>query len=145
MIYAVKKQKGYSLLEILVVLAIIGILAAIALPNYGSYVDRGRLTTAQSDLISLSLSLENQYQRILSYPTTDFTDTAELQAAFSNWKPASDSSYISFSTESSSASSYTLKATGTSSSGIDGCVISFTSAGVKSISSCAEFSSGDWL
>lgn len=145
MTYAVKKQTGYSLLEILVVLAIIGILAAIALPNYSAYVDRGRLTTAQSDLISLSLSLENQYQRILSYPTTDFPDTAALQAAFSNWKPASDSAFISFSTESSSASSYTLKATGKSSSGIKDCVITFTSAGDKSISTCTDYSSGEWL
>ena len=43
-----KNEKGFSLIELMIVIAIIGILAAIAIPNFLAYRTRGQNSAAQS-------------------------------------------------------------------------------------------------
>ena len=54
-------QKGFTLIELMIVIAIIGILAAIAIPNFISYRQRSYDTAAQSDLKNLMTSQEAYY------------------------------------------------------------------------------------
>jgi len=53
-----KKNKGFTLIELMIVVAIIGILASIAIPNYSDYVEKSRRADAQAVLLSFSNVME---------------------------------------------------------------------------------------
>jgi prepilin-type N-terminal cleavage/methylation domain-containing protein len=54
-------QKGFTLIELMIVIAIIGILAAIAIPNYISFRDKGYCSGAESDVNSVMGTLADYY------------------------------------------------------------------------------------
>ncbi len=62
-----KASRGFSLVELMVVVMIIGALAAIAMPQYDSYVARGRLAEGMSLLSELQLRQEQYYQDNRAY------------------------------------------------------------------------------
>lgn len=64
----VKNQKGFSLIELLVVVVIIAILAAIAVPIYMSYVRKARATEAQTAIAAIRSAYRVHYQ---TYGTTE--------------------------------------------------------------------------
>lgn len=57
-----KNSQGFSLVELLVTVALIGILSAIALPAYNDYVVKGKLAEAYSNLTTLQTKMEQYYQ-----------------------------------------------------------------------------------
>lgn len=62
-----KMQKGFTLVELMIVVAIIGILASIGIPAYGNYVLRGKLTEASTELAGMRVKLEQYYQDTRTY------------------------------------------------------------------------------
>ena len=72
-----QNQKGFSLIELLVVVVIIAILAAIAVPIYMSYVNQARSTEAQSAIAALRQTYRVHYQTYGS--TTDFDIETALE------------------------------------------------------------------
>ena len=63
-----KDQKGFTLVELMIVVAIIGILAAIAIPQFAKYRARAQNTAALSDLRNLRTDMEGYYAEHQQYP-----------------------------------------------------------------------------
>jgi len=61
-------QKGFTLIELMIVVAIIGILAAIAIPQFAQYRKRAYDSSSQTDLRNAKTDLEAYYAENFIYP-----------------------------------------------------------------------------
>lgn len=66
--------RGFTLIEVMITVAIIGILAAIAYPSYSDYLTRGDLAEAPNGLSAMRANMERHFQDNRTYATVgDFT------------------------------------------------------------------------
>ena len=91
---ATSQQAGFTLLELMVTVVIIGILAAVGMPIYSDYVTRGRIPQATNNLATMRVKLEQFFQDNRTYvgacvagtvaplpQTDDFTYTCDTLTA----------------------------------------------------------------
>jgi len=71
------QQQGFSLMELMIVVAVIGILAGIAYPNYSEYVKRGNRSEGQAFLNDVSARQERYFAQNNAYITSN-NDVAKL-------------------------------------------------------------------
>src|SRR5699024_60169 len=127
-------RSGFTLIELMITVAIVAILAAIALPAYGNYIKRANAKLAESGLVSLRLVFENYDRRNLSYPTTSprrqsYANTAALTTDFPQWSP-SETNIFSFS-GASTTTTYTVTATADTTSNLNGCILTISNTNVR--------------
>jgi type IV pilus assembly protein PilE len=117
------KNSGFTLIELMIVVAIIGIISAIAVPAYSSYVTRGKVTEATATMSQWYVTLERYYQDNRNYGSTattcPSTPTAGKFTYSCTWGTTS------------SDQSFLITATGNASSGMTGYTYTLDEANAK--------------
>lgn len=117
-----KNNKGFTLIELMIVVAIIGVLAAIAIPNFLNYQCKAKQSEAKSNLGSIRTSEEAYLAEYDAY-TTDLT-----KIGFDT----KGSSRYSYSITTATATAFTAQATAANLKGTNNDGWTITSAGVLS-------------
>jgi type IV pilus assembly protein PilE len=106
----VKTKKGFTLIELMIAVAVIGILLGVGLPAYSDYVKRGKLIEGTSTLSDGRVKIEQYFQDNRTYTTiavvlamNGCVSTLPLPAATTNFN---------YSCSNLSTTTYTITATG---------------------------------
>ena len=98
-----QRHSGFTLVELMLVVAIIGILGAIAVPSYNSYVLRTRLAEAHGVLASTQVKLEQFWSNNRTYVDFDKEGASQMP---------DDGQNFDYTLDDVSVSAYTMVATG---------------------------------
>ena len=130
------RSRGFTLIEVMIVVAIIGLLSAIAFPSYKEYVARGRRAEVRTVLLEASQWMERHYTENMKYDSnTAGTVVADLFPANLKQSPRDGGGAYTIAVSAAAARTYTVTATRNSpgSMSTDKCGdFQITNTGVKS-------------
>lgn len=104
------RQRGVTLIELIVVMIIVGILASVAIPSYRAYVIRSQRADAKDALLALSTVQEKHYLQCNSY-ATDFANATDCAAGELLFPAASKNGWYDLSIDAADAVAFTVSAT----------------------------------
>ncbi len=116
-----RSNAGFTLIEIMIVVAIVAVLAAIAMPAYSDYVMRGRLSDAHAGLMTKRVELEQFFQDNRTYVGYDCTSDGTAN--------------FSFSCTTQTATAYTLQADGVGGTSVDDFIFTLDEANARATTS----------
>jgi len=108
-------QKGFTLIEVMITVAVIAILSAIAIPSYTDYIRRARITEATAALGSMRVKFEQFFQDNRTY-----AGACTVSPAVSVAMRPVDTVNFAFTCPVLNATNYTIRAAGVAGSGMAG-------------------------
>ena len=127
-----KHHRGFTLIELIMVVAVVGILAAIAFPSYQDSLRKGRRADAKAALLDLAQFTERYYTQ-----NNNYSGVTTATLPYSQTPTSGTTKYYNLAVASSTTSTFSLTATPISGSpqASDSCgMLSINEAGVKAAS-----------
>lgn len=117
---ALRWTRGFTLIEVLITVAVVAILAAVALPSYTDYITRSKIIEATSSLSDMRVRLEQQFLDTRQYPASCVAAAAGPAPAGQIYLPAASKFFTV--TCALTATTYTVTATGNAAQAMGGFV-----------------------
>ena len=127
-------SSGFTLIEIMVTIAIIAIISSVAIPSYADYVRRGALPEAFTNLSDYRVKMEQYYQDNRNYGTVACADIAG-GPTWANFLPANRKYFAYACAISNAGQGYTITATGTGTEASNGHAYTMNHSGTQGTTS----------
>ena len=131
-------QKGFTLIELMIVVAIVGVLASLAIPSYTDYVSKSQVTAALSEISGTKGTLEEEIHAGLTATEAaamSGSDAAALRLI--GLSAASSSRCSSYTSTVNSTGSAIIQCVMLGNSAVEGETITWSREGTNNIWSCA--------
>lgn len=122
-----RSSRGFTLIELMITVAVVAILSAIALPAYVYYIQRSRIPEATAALAAKQVAMEQLFQDSRSYyaPNSSTCSTSGMAS----------SSYFSYAFSTCTTSTYVLSATGNAGTNMAGFIFTIDQSGNRATTS----------
>lgn len=122
-----RRQAGFTLLELMIAVAVVGILAAVAYPSYSEHIRRGKIAEAMATLGDARTKMEQFYLDNRTYVGADAANMPCNATVFN-----ASAKHFTYSCTNLGAGTYTLSAAGVTAQGMTGFTYSVDQANVRS-------------
>ena len=122
-----KKQLGFTLIELMMVVMIAAVLAAVAVPTYTAYIARGKIAQVTGALSEAKVRMEQSFNSVRTYASAP----GGLECAGDLFVPLFSDTAFSVAVSACSDTTFTITATGLSGKGMSGYTYTINQSGDK--------------